>query len=441
MYDVAWKPVRDAVDKFVSRPSPQPPFIGGVRAAAGDSLVVGRPFLPEASYFSVRLVEMRLSEGGKYFVDFLPLGVCVAEYTYGIQRRRVPLVLSNETVKQMLGDQAGQPGHMHFTNIPVVRRAPMKQDNLALFVGLFRMPYSDIARSVLELAADVSEELGGPTLGIGTRAVAKLYDRVADIFALSTVQPRLAFLDGMALTKSGYLLVSGPLPQEIKGTDIVVENGRLRVSRETELRSADGFDYCLLAIEQSGSLFSPSDIEPSITMLGALAGLPFHERWRSVSSLLAQRKAAEAEEALLALRADVIVSPDLTEEDRLIAIGGYDVAYARYEKSLLAKAGENGRVTRGFRGETPVTGLKTVAAARKQRGDHGTATALNAIAVRLQSAQGASGDAPSAENSDEVLAEAFLGLRATMASARAQGLRAATLANALSLGTAAGGDT
>jgi hypothetical protein len=81
-----------------------------------------------------------------------------------------------------------------------------------------------------------------------------------------------------------------------------------------------------LAIEQRDSLFASSDGRPASAKLGVLAGLPFHERWRDASSLLAKRKAAEAEEALLTLRAEVIASPDLTEEDRLIAIGGYDVA-------------------------------------------------------------------------------------------------------------------
>jgi hypothetical protein len=440
MLDTAWRTIKDAVDAFISRPSPQPPFIGTVAPADGSNLVAGRAFVPEASYFSVRLVEMRLAEGGKYFTEFLPLGVCVAEYTYGAERRRVPLVLNNETIKQMLGDSGGQPGHVHFANMPVVRWAPMKEDNLALFVGLFRMPYTDIARSVLQLAADVSTELGGVAFGAGTRVAAKLYDRVADIFALSTVQPRFAFLDGAALTKSGYMLVSGPLPEDIKGADFVVENGRLRL-HDRPTQSLDAFDYCLVAIEQRDSLlFPPSDAKPTSAMLGALAGLPFHERWRGVASLLARRKAAEAEEALLTLRAEVVASPDLTEEDRLIAIAGYDVAYEQYERPLLAKPGGAGPITRGFRSGTPVAGLKSVATARKELGDNATATALNEIALRLQEAQGGASSAPSEENADQVLAEAFSGMRAAMVEARAQGLRAASLSNALSVAMAPGRD-
>ena len=252
MPDLGWNRVKNLVERFASRPSPQPPFFGQVSTASEDGFIVGRAFVPEASYFSVRLVDMRLAEGGKYFVDYLPLGVCVAEYTYGTDRRRSPVVLNNELVKQMLGDVASQPGHVHFTNIPIVRRAPMKHDNLGLFVGLFRMPYTDVAHSILRLAADVSEEVGGSVLRAGTDIAAKLYDRVADIFSLNTVQPRLAFLDGMALSSSGYLLVAGPLPPNIAANDLVVDGGQLRLRSDPKGQALNGFDYCLLAIEQQG---------------------------------------------------------------------------------------------------------------------------------------------------------------------------------------------
>ena len=81
--DTTWDQIKQAFDAFVSAPSPQPPFTGPVAAADGDGLVVGRDFIPEASYFSVRLVDMRLAESRKYFTEFLPLGVCVAEIHTG----------------------------------------------------------------------------------------------------------------------------------------------------------------------------------------------------------------------------------------------------------------------------------------------------------------------------------------------------------------------
>jgi hypothetical protein len=58
-------------------------------AADGNGLLAGCNFVPEASYFSVRLVEMRLAEGEKYFTEFLPLGVCVGGAAFGAGTRGV----------------------------------------------------------------------------------------------------------------------------------------------------------------------------------------------------------------------------------------------------------------------------------------------------------------------------------------------------------------
>ena len=325
------------------------------------------------------------------------------------------------------------PGRVQFTNMPVVRRAPVKEDNLALFVGLFRMPYSDVARSVLQLAADVSEELGGAAFGAGTKIATKLYDRVSGLFGLNDVEPRFAFLDGMALTQSGYLLVSGPLPKGVRPTDFIVRDGRLQMQRPED--QLPDLDYCVLAIEQRDSLF-PEPGTPQSTrssaMLGALSGLPFHERWRGVASLLANRKVQEAEDGLLTLRSEVVASPDLSEEDRLVAIGAYDIAYSSYAQPLMATPSG---ATRGARSGTPETGLRFIAAERNAAGDPATAKALTAIALELQSAPN-DGAAPTEEQADEVFANAAATLQAPMRLARRSGVRSANLANAVSVGTA-----
>jgi hypothetical protein len=321
--------------------------------------------------------------------------------------------------------------------MPVVRRAPVKHDNLALFVGLFRVPFSDIAHSVLQLAADVSEDLGGAAIGAAAGVATKLYDRVTAMFSLSSIQPRFAFMDGMALTKSGYILVSGPLPAETKGSDFIVSDNRLRRRDDASGRVPEGFDYCVLAIEQTGSLFPAAGAAAASEMLRALAALPLHQRWQAISKLLAQRKAAEAEEALLALRAEVVTSPDLSEEDRLIAIGGYDLAYAQYERPLLAKPGNGTGATRGMRSGTAVTGLRTLAESRETQGDTKVAAALNGIALRLQTARVES--VPADGVPDDALAAALSGVRDTMSTAWKAGLRPQTLANALAAATQVGG--
>jgi len=125
MSETTWEQFKANVNKFISRPSPQPPFSGPVEAEGENGLAIGRDSSQRLA-ISALIGRNAAGRSGKYFVDFLPLGVCVAEYTYGTERRRVPIVLSNETVKQMLGDTGGTVGHVRFTNIPIVQRVPIE---------------------------------------------------------------------------------------------------------------------------------------------------------------------------------------------------------------------------------------------------------------------------------------------------------------------------
>jgi len=88
-------------------------------------------------------------------------------------------------------------------------------------------------------------------------------------------------------------------------------------------------------------------------MLGSLAGLPFHGRWHRSCSLLAQQR-RKAEEALLALKAEVIDSLDLTEK-----IANCRSGYMSPTSIHAVATGQTGAAdpaTRGFRSATPVQG-------------------------------------------------------------------------------------
>jgi hypothetical protein len=156
-----WQRFKQTVDEWISHPN-QRPYVGSVQAQPGDKTVAaGKTFAPEASYFSVRLVEMGLAEGGKFFTSFLPLGVCLTEYTVGDERQRRPMVLSNDLIAGQLKDTGAKPGYIEYTNMYAVRCAPVKADNLSLFVGMVRMPYDDLAKQVLQIASDLTQQVGG----------------------------------------------------------------------------------------------------------------------------------------------------------------------------------------------------------------------------------------------------------------------------------------
>jgi hypothetical protein len=67
-----WLTLQESFANFVSRPGLRA-FSGSVPEVGSKTFAAGISFVPEASYFSVRLVEMQLAEAGRYFAEFLPL--------------------------------------------------------------------------------------------------------------------------------------------------------------------------------------------------------------------------------------------------------------------------------------------------------------------------------------------------------------------------------
>ena len=165
------------------------------------------------------------------------------------------------------------------------------------------------------------------------------------------------------------MLVTGAPEHQVRPADYVVKGGRL-MPRQGTGSGPEGIDYCLLPIEQRDMLFPARDAKPDAAALRDLAALPFHKFWTATSSLLAKKQPADAEAALLLLRAEVIASPDLTEDDRLIAIAGYDAAFAKYGVAL-GQTSAAAPTTRGFRSGTPSTGLRAVADRRERAGRQG----------------------------------------------------------------------
>src|SRR5437764_611718 len=87
----------------------------------------------------------------------------------------------------------------HDGRIIAVRCAPVKDDNLSLFIGLFRMPYGDLAKHVLQIASDLTQQIGGAanpaasSVASGLRIAEKVYDGITALFGLREVTPLFGF--------------------------------------------------------------------------------------------------------------------------------------------------------------------------------------------------------------------------------------------------------
>jgi hypothetical protein len=416
MTELTWQKLEQVVRTWIGRPPQRPATCWVAAEPGGKTIPGGQRFEPEASYFGIRLVEMSLAEGGKYFTSFLPLGVCLTEYTVGQERQRRPMILSNDAIASQLRAAGAAPGYVEYTNMYAVRCAPVKADNLSLFVGLFRMPYGDLARQVLQIAADLTEQVGGATaapVAGGLRIAEKVYDRMSGLFGLKDVTPRFGFADGNALTKSGYLLVAGPEANAIDENRLRVIDNRLHLDGQR----ASGFDYCLVAIEHT-----PTRLPRGTETINPLTGLSFHETWLDIGKLLALKDVAKAEPLMAHLRADVVVSPDLTEDDRLIAVAAYDTAYEK-RRALLAPA--TATATRGGRGANTASALRAEAEQRSGAGQASVGEVLSKMATRLQVA------AAQPDDLNAAFATEAIALRKSLAGVTRTGLHAASVAEAI----------
>ncbi len=261
----------------------------------------------------------------------------------------------------------------------VVRDGPFKADNLALFIGLFRVPYNDVAKQVLELAANVTGELGGVALAGGLKIADKIYDGVASLLQVNNVQARFGYMDGSALGRGEYLVVANGAPQNLTAGSLCVVDNRLQIKNGSTLQRAEGFDYCLLALEHAGSLFERDEASTN-----ALASLPFDGLWREAVRLLALNKAEDANQAFLGVRAAVVTSPDLVEEDRLIALAAYNNAYSKFQQQLMPPPPIAKSETRGAASAPTVEALKAEAQTQTASGQKAVAQVLNIMARSQQ---------------------------------------------------------
>jgi hypothetical protein len=336
---------QDWIDWVKARPPDQrfeaaiPPdrVIDDERARAVD----GRPFEPEASYFSVRIAEMYLRNGGEYFRQFLPMAVTLAQFTQGGQARTLPFFLNNQKLHDALGAAGPGLGLIRMKNIYALRYLPVNADGLSLFCGLFRTVHQDFAAALLDLLAEVGNKLGGPAMGQGAEVAQTVYSRLSRIVGLREVEFRFGNLDGDALANgSGYRVFAGASDRRLTPNELVMVEGRLYRTVQGKHEEITDCDYCVIALEHLESRAAD----------GQLTSLPLHKYWIEAAKSLAEKRNDEADATFNKLQAEVLLTPDLTEADRLVTLAVYQKKWTQTRDALTPRAvGARGEGAKAFR--------------------------------------------------------------------------------------------
>ncbi|KRC71833.1 hypothetical protein ASE30_13835 [Achromobacter sp. Root83] len=307
---------------------------GGGQALAG---LDGAAFVPGQCYFSVRVVEMRLSQAGNYLSEFLPLCTFFLRYGVAGAKREIPYIVGYDLIQQALGASAPQAGasRVVFRDVYVARNVPFNSDGLEMYAALCRFADSSLSRGILDFVATAVTMLGGPAGGVIVKTGESLLKPLAKLFGTDGVSVRFGVFDGDALRRSGYRVLAGADSQD-KLSELQLVDGVLhRKGASGQLEAVDDVDYLVMAFEQRTTL--------GADMFTAATALPFHHLWKDVSAALIGNNAAAAHAAYQSLLIAVAESPLLIDADRFALI----TAYAAQRSAWEAASEQSGLKTRG----------------------------------------------------------------------------------------------
>ncbi|MGA7817594.1 hypothetical protein, partial [Caballeronia sp.] len=269
----------------------------------------GDAFVPEQSYFSVRLVEMRMSKAGNYLSKYLPMCSCFLSYRYGDSLRHVPYIAGHQMIRDLLGKDAPADAgrNIEFKDLYIVRDVPVKSDSVTMYTALSRVSDSSFTRGMLDLFSETVGALGGPALGLAVTTGVDLTKKLGAILGSDDVSTRFGMFNGDALTTSGYRIFAGA---DLDTTDLEMSNGGLmRTGSDGQPKHIDDADYLVIALEHRKTLLD----QP----FGALGHLPFHAKWKETVDKLMAKDPAGANEMVRQMAITLKNSPDIVEADKI----------------------------------------------------------------------------------------------------------------------------
>ena len=311
--------VESAWAGFKTRPNLRQAYL----RVAGEGDPAPKRFEAEKCYATVRVVELRLAEAGRYLADFLPMCSCFLRYGEGESQCTLPIVIGAETIRGGLG--AGAPGdagqNLAIANIDLVRKLPVRAGGLTLYTSLCRFRDDSLSRGLLGFAAEAAKAVGGEALAAPVRAVGDLTGKLQGLLGAQGVETRFARLDGDALVESGYRLLAAA-PSEDLGTALTVRDGQVHSAG----RRIDDLDYLLLEFRLLPTLVDEDFAEVS--------ALPFHRHFLAAMQAVVEKRGQPSQtvdDHMIKLETEVFASPCLVWRDRFWLVQLYTAARRKLE--------------------------------------------------------------------------------------------------------------
>jgi hypothetical protein len=293
-------------------------------------------FVPEQTYFEVRLSQLHLQYEREYWRQFIPLASFMTQFLYAGQRRTVPFVVGPELVAGV--PQLDKRDPVEFRNVRVAGPCPYAGDDLELFAGLFRVVTSDWAKPVLSLLESVAKAFDLSKLSSFVSVTDPLVDGIEGLLGMREMEPRMAMYQQLVtpspevvqrqpgqVLKPGFYVLMGGLPRPFG-----------QAERET-LRVRDG----ILWRKGPAGLAEFTDVDFLLLEIVALLSRPdytsfdFHKiYWPKVTDHIWNGHPDAARQTLRLLAASLVQCEDITAPHRQRLLAMYR---AKFDEELAAE--------------------------------------------------------------------------------------------------------
>jgi hypothetical protein len=309
------------------------------RIAPGDAPtpgLAGELFVPGKSYFTIRLVELRLAVAGRYLRDYLPMCTCFVTHRYGETRRTVPFVAGPDLIRKRLGDASKDVGkRIEFQDMGVVANVPVPGDDVEVYVALCRFTDNRVVSGLLNVVTQTAQSVGGAAAGAAAKAATGIADGLMKVMQVEGVETRFGRVIGDAMKSSGYWLLAGSESPSLKRDALEMRDSQLINVENGKAHTIDDADYLVVGFEHRETLVDEA--------FAHVEGLGFHAQWKKAAQAIVHARGASdaANDAMAELQAALLLSPDVTEADRLPLMQMYDVKRMQLE-SRFKPSGKSG---------------------------------------------------------------------------------------------------
>jgi hypothetical protein len=271
---------------------------------------LGTAFQPHEHYFQVRVNEMYLTYGRKWFDQYDPMVFVVSEFIYDKEEEAVPFVVG-PMMMEKFGNGQKMPAGMVFSDTRVAGLHPYRGGRLTLSVVLCRVKRENYARKLLQIIESAASVLDFSTaLSTYVKVGSVVLDGVEALLGLGDTDPLIGFRkefdpDAGEVLEPSYFALIDMSESQLNTDELWVLDRRLAYGKSLAEAQEQPFrkaDFVLYSISQTAQR-------------GDVTTLPFYPVWERVveEATVAKEENWENAKAHMAiLYQQMLLSADLT---------------------------------------------------------------------------------------------------------------------------------